>query len=347
MNSYNTLKTLQLYYKKKLCLLGSVEVFKNEFQRTLSSNCLPIQNKQNIGVNISKIDHFYKTNQKFEYLLWNIDCGRNRSSLRTVFYSGADAIIILLSETSTNQIRQYFDELQARVPGITLIFCIVLDNLNKREIVKNIFNNEELSLFFNENNFQIYEIAESNKMLDQLSEIFEKKAMFEECNNNVIIDFISLNSLFGHKGIHDESHDYYEPEANLLRIQQKANTDLLNRYIKNLDLDIKYDYPNLIKIDNKEFGEFTIDINNGNVRYYPKICKRCKDKNCAKNEKVSYSICIEAGERNGWTNIEGFTQFDLLILTKILALKKGNESNLPKSILTQIKKLNKCRYKRK
>lgn len=347
MNSYNALETLQLYYKKKLVILGGQEQSKDEFQKILSSNCLPIQNKQNIGVNISKIDHNYKSNQKFEYLLWNIDCSQHRASLRTIFYSGADAIIILISETRINQIRQYFDELQERIPGIILIFCIVIEKLTKQEIVEIIFKTEELSSVINENNFQINEITDSNKLLDQLSEIFERRAKFKENDTNLIINFISVNSLFGHKRIQDECHDYYEPGGNHLRIEPRTNTELLSKYIINLDLDIKYDHSNLVKIDNKEFGTFTINIYNGNVGYYPKICKRCRDKYCSKFENIPYSICIEADASNGWTNIEGFTQIELLILTKILALKEGNERNLPKSILNQIKKLNKCKKKNK
>ena len=42
--------------KKKICVLGGVEDYKDEFQKELSSNALPIENKRNIGVNISKID---------------------------------------------------------------------------------------------------------------------------------------------------------------------------------------------------------------------------------------------------------------------------------------------------
>jgi hypothetical protein len=326
--------------------VGAVEDFKNEFQKILSSSCLPIQNKQNIGVNISKIDHFYRSNQKFEYLLWNIDCGRHRSSLRTIFYSGAEAIIIILSETSINQIRQYFNELQTRIPGITLIFCIIIDKLTKREIIKNNFNTEELSSLFTENNFQIHEITKPSKILDQLSEIVEKKGESEEYKTNLIIDLISINSLFGSKGIQDECHDYFEPEVSRLRIKQRANTDLLRRYIKNLDLDLEYHSFNLIKVDNKDFGTFAININNGNVSYYPKICERCRNRKCSLFE-TSHSICIEADERNGWTNIKGLTQIELLIMTKILALKEGNDKNLPKSILNQIKKLNKCKKKNK
>jgi hypothetical protein len=311
----------------------------------LSSNCLPIQNKQNIGVNISKINHFFTPHQKFEYLLWNIDCGRRRSSLRTVFYSGADAIIILLSETNINQIRQYYNELQARLPDVTLIFCIVIDKLTKKEIINNNFNSEELSLFFKERSFEINEIAEFTKILDQLSAIFERKTKYKEHDTNLIIDFISLNSLFGNKGIQDVGHDYYEPERNSLEIKPRINTDLLTKYLKTLDLDVEYDYLNLIKVVNKVFGTFTINLDNGNVNYYPKICEGCRDKYCSKFKNISYPICIEAGERNGWTNIEGFTQNEILILTKILALKQGNETNLPPSILNQIIKLNKCKKK--
>ena len=66
-----------------------------------------------------------------------------------------------------------------------------------------------------------------------------------------------------------------------------------------------------------------------------------------KFKKAPFFICIEPRESTGWTNINGFAHNELLILTKILALKDGNENNLPKSILGQIKNINKCQKVRK
>jgi hypothetical protein len=317
-----------------LCLLSSAEGLSNEFQRILSSTSLSIHNKQNIGVNISKIDHYYTSNQKFEYLLWNIDCRQHRSSLRTVFYSGADAIIILIPEKRINQFRAYFNELNTRLPGITLIFCIVFENLSQQEFVSKYLNIEAL----NEKNFQINEISDYIEILDQLSEHFEK-----ELQNTLIIDFISIHSLSVKGGTQDEGHEYYEPESDTL-FSPPINKTLLLKYVKALDLDVKYNFDS-IEVENEEFGIFKIDLNNSNVEYYPKKCEACRVKNCSM--KIPYSICIELGGRNGWTNIKGFTQTDLLILTKILALKEGNEKNLPKTILNQFKKVNKCKKRKK
>ena len=97
MNSCELLEPIEQYLKKKICLLGGTELYKNEFQKKISSNCLPIENKENIGVNISRIEYFYqltKKYQKFEFLLWNIDCRQRRSFLRTIFYNGAEAMVI-------------------------------------------------------------------------------------------------------------------------------------------------------------------------------------------------------------------------------------------------------------
>jgi hypothetical protein len=347
LNSYETLETFQFYFKKKLCLLGSLEIFKNEFQKSLSSNCLPIENKQNIGVNISKIDYFYKPKQKFEYLLWNIDCGQQRAFLRTIFYSGADAIIIFISETKIDQLRQYFNELQSKIPEIPLIFCVILEKSTKKDILKNFFTNKEFSSIVNENSFEINEITDPKDILDQVSRILKKKVKVKEIENRFFIDFISLFSLFGHKSIKDECNDYFEPETHTLKINQIINTKLLSKYLQKLDLPIEFDYLNWIKIKNKNFGTFSIYLKNGNVYYLPIICEKCKDKNCPKVKRSPYYICIEAGDSNGWTNIKGLNQNELLILAKVFALKEGDEKSLPKAVLKQIKNINTCEYKKK
>ena len=347
MNSYETLETYQFYFKKKIIILGGQEKIKDEFQKRLSSSCLPIENKQNIGVNISKIDYFYEPKYKFEYLLWNIDCGQRRAFLRTIFYSGADAIIIFISETKIDQIRQYFDELQSKIPEIPLIFCIILEKHSKKEIINSYFINEEFSSIIKENSFKIKEITDPIEILNQVSSIFKKKAKIKELENRFFIDFISLSSLFGHRGIRDECNEYYEPETHTLRISQIINTDLLSKYLQKIDLAIDFDYLNWIKIKNKIFGTFSIDLKNGNVYYFPKVCEKCKDKNCSKFKKAPYYICIEAGDSNGWTNIKGFNQNELLILTKVFALSEGDEKSLPKSVINNINKINICEYKLK
>ena len=346
MHSFKTLDPIQGYIKKKICILGGLENYKDEFQKRISSNCLPIENKHNIGVNISKIEYLYNPSQKFEFLLWNIDCSQNRAFLRTTFYSGANTVIVFISDTKINQIQQYFDEVHTRSPEISLIFCIILEDRSKKEIINVDFNTEVFRNFMYENSIQTFEISDSTDLFEQLSSIFLKKIANKELEQTHIIDFIRIDSLFGHSIIRDDCNEYYEPVDRGLTQKQLANTDLLNEYIQKSDLEINYESLNWIKIRNKRYGIFSIYIKNGNVYYFPKICEKCKDKKCPKFRNAPYFICIETGETDGWTNIKGFNQIELLILTKILALEEGNEKNLPESVLNQIKSINLCEKKK-
>ena len=105
----------QHHFKKKICLLGSLEDIKDEFQEKSSDSCLPFDNKLNIGVNISRADFLYKNDVKFDYFLWNIDCDQEKAFLRTTFYPGAEAIIIFVSENNVQQIYHYFNEIKLQV----------------------------------------------------------------------------------------------------------------------------------------------------------------------------------------------------------------------------------------
>ncbi|MHA1932920.1 MAG: hypothetical protein ACW96X_10290, partial [Promethearchaeota archaeon] len=347
MHSYKTLEPNQVYMKKKVCILGGYENYKDEFQKRISSNCLPIENKHNIGVNISKIDYFYKFNHKFEFLLWNIDCSQNRAFLRRTFYSGADAIIIFVSEDKVNQIKQYFDEIQTISPDIFLVFCVILENLSQKDIVRLYFNSEEFISTILDFNIKTYEISNQSEIFNQLSSMLLKRIQEKESERKIIINFIHLDSLFGHSAIRDDCNDYYEPETNnSISNQQLVNLDLLNIYIQSLELDIKYESLNWVKIANKNFGSFSIYIKNGEVYYFPEICEKCGNKKCSKFSNAPYFVCIEAGESSGWTNIKGFNQNELLILAKIIALKEGTEKNLPNSVLKQIKNINQCERRR-
>ena len=168
MNSLETPIHLSHYFKKKVVLLGGTENYKDEFQKKISSNCLPIETKRNIGVNISKIDFPYKKNERFEFLLWNIDCRQPRAYLRTIFYNGAEAIVIFIAETKMDQILQYFYEIQARMSSVTLIFCIILQEFTKEDIVKNHFKKEDFYLMIESNDVLINEISTPNDILDQI-----------------------------------------------------------------------------------------------------------------------------------------------------------------------------------
>jgi hypothetical protein len=334
--------------KKKVCILGGYENYKDEFQKRISSNCLPIENKHSIGVNISKIDFFYNFNQKFEFLLWNIDCSQNRAFLRRTFYSGADAIIFFISEEKVNQIRQYFDEIQSMSPDILLVFCVILENLSQEDIVSSYFDSEEFISLILDYKIKTCEISDQSEIFKQLSSLFLKKIKEKELESKIIVNFIQLDSLFGHSVIRDECNDYYEPETHDLKSDlQLVNIDLLNDYIQSLDLDIEYESLNWIKIKNKTFGTFSIYIKNGKVYYFPEICEKCNVKKCSKFKNTPYFICIEAGKSSGWTNIKGFNPIELLILAKIIALKEGNEKNLPHSVIKQIKNINQCERRKK
>jgi hypothetical protein len=340
-------ETLLHNFKKKIAFLGGFENYKDEFQKRISLTSLPIENKHSIGVNISKIDFFFKPDQKFEFLLWNIDCGQNRAFLRSTFYTGADAIIIFISENKIEQILQYFEEIQLRAPDITLIFCIILEKHTKKEIMSSNFNEEGISSIIEHNDVQINDIREPSEIFRQLSSIFIKKIINKEIENKLIIDFILLASLFGHSIIRDECNDYFLPETNPIEPELNANVELLCEYIHRLDLGIDFGSSNWINIHNENFGLFSIYLKNGKVYYHPPVCKDCHDTQCPKFRKAPYFICIEAEDSKGWTNIRGFSHLELLILTKILALKEGDAKSLPKSVIKQIRNINICEKKSK
>ncbi|MFX1409532.1 MAG: hypothetical protein ACFFA6_04215 [Promethearchaeota archaeon] len=346
MNSCELLEPIEYYFKKKLCLIGNLELYKNEFQKKISSNCLPLENKENIGVNISKIEYIYQKNkrhQKFEFLLWNIDCRQQRSFLRTIFYNGAEAMIVFISDTKIEQIYHYLYEIRIRMPTITIIFCIILENFSKEEILEVQLENEDLKSFMKNNNIQINEISEPSVILDQVCSISLSKIKNKEIENCYITDFIPLQSLITHSSVKDNCNDYYEPQPADLKIKKRINTEILLSFLSKIGINIKNESQNWVRIKNENFGTFSIYLKNGNVYYFPIICEKCKDKKCLTYKKAPFFICIEAESGSqGWSNIKGFNRNELLIISKIIALKEGDESNLPKSVIKQIKKINNC-----
>lgn len=345
MSTYEILQQEKiLTLKKKIALLGGLEKYKDYFQEFVSSNCLEIDNKQNIGVNISRIDKLYKNELKIEYLLWNIDCGQRRACLRNVFYNGTEAFIIFISETKLDQIPQYFNEIQTQIQNINIIFCIVLEKTKKNTLFKDHFKNREINSLIENNKFQINSIDEVSSIINQTSSIVLNKMKGKEVDNVYIIDFIQRSLLFPKSYLADECNDYYEPPSYDLQVKQIINTEKLVNFILKLDFEIELDSVNWVKVRNKVFGTFSIFLKNGNVYYYPDICENCKDKKCSNKKEAPYFICIEAGSKT-WTNIEGFNQPELLLISKVLALKEGNEETLPPSILKQIYNLNQCKKK--
>ncbi len=346
MNSCELLEPIEYYLKKKICLLGGTELYKNEFQKKISSNCLPLENKENIGVNISRIEYFYqltKKHQKFEFLLWNIDCRQRRSFLRTIFYNGAEVMLVFISDTKIEQIYHYFSEIRLRMPAITIIFCVILEKFSKEEIINAQFENEDFRFLVKNNNIQINEISEPFEILDQICSICLNKIKNKEIENCYIINLIPLQSLLNHSGVKDNCNDYYEPQPHDEKIKKKINTNALTNFLSKIGIKVEDKSQNWIRIKNKNFGTFSIYLKNGNVYYFPIVCEKCKDKKCLTYKKAPFFICIEAESgSHGWSNIKGFNQDELLILSKIFAILEGNEKTLPKSVLKQIKRVNIC-----
>jgi hypothetical protein len=347
LNAYEVLEPIEHCFKKKVCLIGNLENYKNEFQQLISSNSLPINNKDNIGVNISRVDYILESDEKherFEFLLWNVDCRQRRSFLRTIFYNGTEAMIVFISDTKMEQIIQYFDEIRQNLPIINIIFCIILEESSRIEIVNRYLENEPYKSLIEGYNIEVNEISDPKNILRQISFAFLRRLKNKEMDNTYIFNLIPIKLLFAQLEISDICYEYYEPETHDIIIKRQINTDLLNQYLIKIGIDISDKSQNWIRIKNKNLGTFTIYLKNGNVYYFPKVCEKCKEKNCLTYKKAPYFICIEAESGSlGWSNIKGFKQNELLILSKIFALQEGNESNLPKSVLKQIKIINVCK----
>jgi len=339
-SSKNIPSNSKLNFKVKICLLGGTELYKNEFQRAISSHTLPIEYKRNMGVNISKIDYQYNHLHNFEFNLWNIDCNQNWAFLRVVFYRGAEAMIIFISEMKVDQIRQYLNEIKMRTPIITIIFCVILEKFTKEDITEAYFKNPEFGSMLETNQFKIFELSDPSEILEQISTSFLNKRQTKELKDNFIINFIQLNSLINQIEHNDRCNDYCEPENNFLRLNEKQRINLkkLKDLLLQIGFEIKSEYQNWIQIKNDNFGTFSIYLKNGRVYLTPKICEKCKKKHCIKFKKAPYFICIEA-KSMGWSNINGIGQAELLVLSKIHAI----ENNLfPNSVLRQILKINTC-----
>jgi len=337
----NSLKSnlKEAYFKKKVCLLGGVEEIKNEFQNILSTSSLSMENKNNIGVNISKVD-FLTQNQNFEFFLWNINCSQEKAFLRSTFYNGSEAVIVLISEDCIEQVLQYLQELKTRIPIITVIFCVILNNKTEEEIKKAYFNSEDFKKVISEEEFKIERFSNAKEIFGQISSLFLRKVKYDQYNDHFIIGFMSLENLIGDKTIEYDCHDYYEPTESSVT-SCRIDVEILKQYLDKLRIDYEEIRPEWIKIYNKNFGTFSIFLRNGNVYYIPKNCEKCKDKKCFKKREMENYICIEARTK-GWSNIEGLNQKELLVLSKILTLKYSDENSLPLSILEQINKYKEC-----
>ncbi|TFF85203.1 MAG: hypothetical protein EU518_01570 [Promethearchaeota archaeon] len=337
----NSLKSnlKEAYFKKKVCLLGGVEEIKNEFQNILSTSSLSMENKNNIGVNISKVD-LLTQNQNFEFFLWNINCSQEKAFLRSTFYNGSEAVIVLISEDCIEQILQYLQELKTRIPIITVIFCVILNNKTEEEIKQEYFISEDFEKVISEEEFKIERFSNAKEIFGQISSLFLRKVKYDQYNDHFIIGFMSLEDLIGDQTIEYDCHDYYEPTESSVT-SCRIDVEILKQYLDELRIDYEEIRPEWIKIYNKNFGTFSIFLRNGNVYFIPKNCEKCKDKKCYKKREMENYICIEARTK-GWSNIEGLNQKELLVLSKILTLKYSDEKSLPLSILEQINKYREC-----
>jgi hypothetical protein len=328
-------------YKKKVVLLGGLESLKDEFQRKVSSNFLSIEHKKNIGVSISTIDYYESKKTQFNYFLWNIDCGISRSFIRTTFYTGAEAIIVFISEDKVPQILPYFNEIKFRMPVITLIFCIILKDQTTKKIIDTYFRRGEFETIFADNDFRFKYIKNPNKIFKQVSSSFLEKVKTNELKDNFIINFIPFEILVEDLKVNTSCNDYFEPNRELVSSTTRLNVEKIKQYINQLGIEVDHNHPDWVRIHSKNFGIFSVFLRNGSVYLSPKNCLNCKSKRCLKSKKIQHFICIES-ENDGWTNVKGLEKKELLVISKILALREATIYNLPKSILKQINKIKKC-----
>jgi len=331
----------EAFFKKKICLLGGLEEIKNNIQDILSSSTLSMENKKNIGVNISKVDLLISQNQNFEYFLWNINCSDEKAFLRTTFYTGAEACIVLISENKVEQILQYFQEIRTRIPIVTIIFCIILNNRTEEDIRRAYFNTMGFEELISSEEFKIKRISHPKEVFAQISGFFLRKVKNNDYDDNFVIDFISIDDILETKIVNYECDDYYEPTSGISSARYRINSDALKKYLHKMNINYKEIDSEWINIYNENFGTFTVFLRNGNVYYTPKSCENCTDKQCLEKRQTENYICIEARSK-GWSNINDLDQKELLVLSKILLLNKADEKSLPSSILEQINKYREC-----
>jgi len=326
------------YYKKKVLLLGGLEQIKDRFQEEVSDSSLSLNNKQTIGVNISKIPY----NSQFDYYLWNISCGLERSFIRPMYYTGAEAVIVFISEDNIQQIIPYYREITTRLPIVTVIFCILLNTKTPEEIKDAYFTTKEFRKLFEEQDFKFNRISKGKYLFSQISSFFSENLNENTFKDHFAINFIPLTNLLkSQENIQYICEEYIEPEQASSSLKRRLNTVALRRYLNRLNIPFKVEDSDWIILDNNIFGQFSIFLRNGDVYHTPQRCLDCNHHSCQRKNRVNNFICIEANGK-GWSNIEGFCQKELLVLSKILILQGANENNLPKTILKQINRLKTC-----
>ncbi|TXT60505.1 MAG: hypothetical protein BAJALOKI2v1_100051 [Promethearchaeota archaeon] len=329
------------HFNKKICLLGCLEELKNEFQEKISQSCLPFENKRNIGVNISRIEFSYEKDVMFNYFLWNINCQRRKAFLRTTFYPGAEAIIIFISENKVEQIYQYLNELNLRMPMITVLFCVIIKNHTIKEIVDAYFQNSEFQSIFREYDFKFRYIKNLEKILNEISKSLLSNINPQRTQDNCFINFVPQKKLTNKDITQEGCQDYSEPDSMVLVDNKRINIGKLKEYLGKLDINIDEKHPEWIKVENKDLGTFSICLKNGNVYFNSKMYDGGRKRGKKESNTSLHYLCIEA-KNYGWSNVKGFSQNEMLILSKILALKEATRQTLPESITTQIDKIVNC-----
>jgi hypothetical protein len=333
-----------LFFKKKVLLLGGQEDIKDTFQENISINTLSMKNKNTIGVNISRVDILSNHNH-FEYFLWNINCTLNKAFLRTIFYQGAEAAIVFISEDKVEQIQQYYKEIVARLPVITIIFCILYQHNTIGEIKEAYFSTPSFKKLLHEKDFIIHQIQSPTKMFDQVGSSFLEKIQTNELYDNFIIDFIPLKSVIENEQDNYVWEDYFEARQNNPHYERRINTEKIKMYLKKLQTGVEWRDSDWVHIPNRSYGgNFSVFLRNGNVYFVPKKCLICNKKDCYRKNWLNNYVCIEA-KTEGWSNITGLKQKELLLLSKILLLKNADTNSLPESISNQIKKYCMCPHK--
>ncbi len=340
MDSLKSIPSEYSIFKKKICLLGGQELIKNEFQRKMSSSCLSIQNKNNIGVNLSKVDLIHENHYIFEYYLWNIHCGKEKAFIRGTYYPGTEAVIVLISENKVDQIFSYFNEIKANLPVVNLVFSIVLKDRTIEDIEQTYFKNQKFKNFRKEENIIISKTLSPKQIFGQISTFLLDNIKQNKTRDNFAIAYTPFNIIVNNKQIDYSCDEYYE-SSYISSYSRRINTSSLKKVLEKLDIEINDKNPDYINIFNDNFGTFSIFLRNGNVYFSPINCQGCKDKRCVKSGKKKYFICI-TNKTKGWSNIRGLDQKELLILSKIITLMDADKNNLPESILDQINKISYC-----
>lgn len=114
------------------------------------------------------------------------------------------------------------------------------------------------------------------------------------------------------------------------------NIPELLRILESFEVEVdKYTKSVLIR---KDFGNITINLNDGSVHYTPMICLQCDQQDsCKFMLKNNRKLCIIADSK-GWSNV-AFSDTDILLLSKIFACL---HDRLPSHVYNQIKSLSGC-----